>query len=78
MIEVSLCDVRSLSIGERAEALGEKPNQEGPLTARDGAPQIGIRPEYISVTSTGLTATVTKVADVGRHFGIDAIVGNLA
>jgi len=66
------CDLK----GDRAIFEGHDITLEGPLTARGGAPQIGIRPEYISVASTGLPATVTKVADVGRHFVIDAVVGN--
>jgi glycerol transport system ATP-binding protein len=66
------CDVK----GDAAVFEGHDVVLEGPLTARDGAPQIGIRPEYISISDTGLPATVTKVADVGRHFVIDAVVGN--
>ncbi len=66
------CDLK----GDRAIFEGHDITLEGPLTARDGTPQIGIRPEYISVASIGLPATITKVADVGRHYVIDAVVGN--
>ena len=62
--------------GDHAIFEGHDVALEGPLTERDGAPQIGIRPEYISIADSGLPATVTKVADVGRHFVIDAVVGN--
>ncbi len=66
------CDLK----GDRAVFEGHDVALEGPLIASEGAPQIGIRPEYISVADTGLPATVTKVADVGRHFVIDAMVGS--
>ena len=62
--------------GDHALFEGHNVALEGPLTNRGGAPQIGIRPEYITVSDTGLPATVTKVADVGRHYVIDAIVGS--
>ncbi|MEM1066492.1 MAG: ABC transporter ATP-binding protein, partial [Pseudomonadota bacterium] len=68
------CDIR----GDRAVFEGHEVALEGPVTGGDGTPMLGIRPEYISVAPTGLPATVTKVADVGRHFVIDAVVGNTA
>ncbi len=41
---------------------------EGPVrgTAK-GQTEIGIRPEFVALSDTGLPATVTKVSDVGRH-----------
>jgi len=65
------CDLK----GEHAMFEGHEVALEGPVKAGDGHPQLGIRPEYISVADTGLPATVTKVSDVGRHFVIDAVVG---
>ncbi|MBD0865031.1 MAG: ABC transporter ATP-binding protein [Rhodobacteraceae bacterium] len=49
---------------------------EGPVTGSGGDVKLGIRPEYIALTDTGVPATVTRVADVGRHFVIDALVGS--
>ncbi len=62
--------------GDHAVFEGHSVALEGPVKSRNGAPEIGIRPEYISISETGVPATVTKVADVGRHFVIDAVVGN--
>ncbi len=61
--------------GDQAVFEGHQVALEGPITAGEGTSQIGIRPEYISISNAGLPATVTKVADVGRHFVIDAVVG---
>ncbi len=57
---------------------GHKVDLEGPITQGDGAPQIGVRPEFVKVGPTGLPATVRKVADVGRHSVIEAMVGDTA
>ena len=41
---------------------------EGPIQGdAKGKTEIGIRPEFVSLSDTGLPATVTKVSDVGRH-----------
>ena len=41
---------------------------EGPIRGEaTGETQIGIRPEFVSLSDSGLPATVTKVSDVGRH-----------
>ena len=61
--------------GDRALFEGHEIMLEGPATSGDGDVVLGIRPEYISVADQGLPATVTKVADVGRHFVVDAVVG---
>ena len=49
---------------------------EGAIKPGDGTSQIGIRPEFVSIADTGVPATVRKVADVGRHSVIDAMVGD--
>lgn len=41
-----------------------------------GKTEIGIRPEYVSLSDKGLEATIRKVADVGRHNVVDAMVGD--
>ena len=49
---------------------------EGAVTAGSGAPQIGIRPEFVRIGDTGLPATVRKVSDIGRHSVVEAMVGD--
>ena len=66
------CEAR----GDHAIFEGHEVRLEGPAAGGDGTTMLGIRPEYISVADTGVPATVTKVADIGRHFVIDAVVGN--
>lgn len=51
---------------------------EGAITDGKGACQIGVRPEFVSLGSTGLPATVSRVSDVGRHSVIEAMVGDIA
>lgn len=41
-----------------------------------GLTEIGIRPEFISLGETGLPATIRRVADIGRHSVVDAMVGD--
>ena len=48
---------------------------EGDVTGGDGPIEIGIRPEFVSIAPDGLSAQVTKVADIGRHFIVDARIG---
>ena len=48
---------------------------EGPVTGGAGRLEIGIRPEFIELAETGLPATVRRVADVGRHNVVEAVVG---
>jgi len=55
---------------------GHHVSLEGPVITQDGAPQIGIRPEFVRIGDTGLPATVRKVSDIGRHSVIEAMVGD--
>lgn len=58
---------------------GERVSLEGPLEdVTNGAAEIGIRPEFVSVSGngTGLAAHVRKVADIGRHKVVEAIANN--
>lgn len=68
------CEVR----GDKAVFEGHEVALEGPVTGSGGQTTLGVRPEYIQIAETGVPATITKVADVGRHFVIDARVGNTA
>ncbi|MCP4319312.1 MAG: ABC transporter ATP-binding protein [Hyphomicrobiales bacterium] len=51
---------------------------EGAVSAdAQGDTQIGIRPEFVSLATTGLEAKVRKVADVGRHNVVEAMLGDI-
>ena len=66
------CEVK----GGGAFFAGDPISLEGPAASvADGAAEIGIRPEFVSVSSNGhgLAARVRKVADVGRHKVVEAI-----
>lgn len=57
---------------------GQPISLEGAVTGSGGQTQIGIRPEFVSLSDTGLEATVRKVSDVGRHLVVEAMVGDIA
>ena len=48
---------------------------EGPIRETQGILEIGIRPEYVQIGSTGINAVVRKAADIGRHTVIEAVSG---
>ena len=54
---------------------GEAIETEGKVTGAGGRTELGIRPEFVSLSSTGVPARVQKVSDVGRHAVIEARVG---
>jgi len=57
---------------------GEPVSLEGAIDGSGGGlTQIGIRPEYISLGSSGLAATIRKVSDIGRHSVVEAMVGDI-
>jgi len=51
---------------------------EGAITSQDGALQIGVRPEFVTLGDTGLPATVRKVSDIGRHNVVEAMIGDVS
>ncbi|MES0881143.1 ABC transporter ATP-binding protein [Roseibium sp. SCP14] len=66
------CDVRDGA----AFFGGEQIRLEGPASGvSNGAAEIGIRPEFVSVSTNGngIAAQVRKVADIGRHKVVEAI-----
>ncbi|MGI1661750.1 ABC transporter ATP-binding protein [Palleronia sp. KMU-117] len=63
---------------DRARFQGHEVALEGPVTGKGGTVKLGIRPEHIEIGNAGLPARVSKVADVGRHFVIEAMVGDCA
>ncbi len=50
---------------------------EGAVTPGDGVVQLGIRPEFVSLGTAGMPARVARVADVGRHSVVDAVLGDV-
>ncbi|WP_227270173.1 ABC transporter ATP-binding protein [Roseobacter weihaiensis] len=49
---------------------------EGAVKGTGGHTEVGIRPEFVSLSDAGLPAQVRKVSDVGRHAVVEAMVGN--
>ena len=49
---------------------------EGKVKGSGGLTQLGIRPEFVSLSDQGLAARVRKVSDVGRHCVVEAMVGD--
>ncbi len=67
------CEARG---GDRAAFEGHEVTLEGPLKGQGGQTTLGVRPEFVSLSQSGIPAQVVKVADIGRHFVINAQVGN--
>ncbi|SHF22499.1 carbohydrate ABC transporter ATP-binding protein, CUT1 family [Ruegeria intermedia] len=65
------CEAR----GDRALFEGHEVVLEGPVSGSGGRTDLGIRPEYVGFGPEGIPAHVTKVADIGRHFVVSAMVG---
>ncbi len=66
------CEVSGSSVSFNGQHL----QTDGDIdTAKSGKPEIGIRPEFVSLSQTGIEARVLNVSDVGRHAVVDAIVG---
>ena len=49
---------------------------EGKVVGSGGKIELGIRPEFVSLSDTGIEARVHKVSDVGRHSVIEVMVGD--
>ncbi|MEX0348881.1 MAG: ABC transporter ATP-binding protein [Paracoccaceae bacterium] len=61
--------------GDRAMFEGHEVTLEGPVTGDGGTLTLGVRPEHVAIAESGVPAHITKVSDVGRHFIVDAMVG---
>ena len=55
---------------------GQAISLEGPVTGSGGKTELGIRPEFVSLSDAGIEARVHKVSDVGRHSVVEAMVGD--
>ncbi|WP_415401405.1 ABC transporter ATP-binding protein [Tateyamaria sp. SN3-11] len=68
-----------LPVEERAGGAlfeGQPVSLEGKVTGAGGLTQLGIRPEFVSLSDQGLAARIHKVSDVGRHAVVEAMVGD--
>ncbi len=45
-------------------------------TGTKGAVEIGVRPEFVTLSNSGVPARVTKVSDVGRHHVVETMAGD--
>lgn len=43
--------------------------------SKNGKKEIGIRPEFVTISDKGYSAKVVKVSDVGRHSVVEAVIG---
>lgn len=72
-MNVAPCDVRD----GQAFLEGHRVALEGAIAAGTlGKTEIGIRPEFVAITDTGLPGVVRKTSDVGRHRVVEAMIGN--
>lgn len=53
--------------GRQARLGGQVINLPGTPNAADGAIELGIRPEYVRLGTSGMPVSVHKVEDIGRH-----------
>jgi len=68
------CDIReggAFVNGQNVPLEGDAPNTP------DGLTQIGIRPEFVEFTGSGLAGQVRKVSDVGRHNVVEVMLGDI-
>ena len=64
--------------GGRVMFEGSNVTLEGPTTGAGGKTEVGIRPEFVGISDTGIPARVTKVSDIGRHAVVETMVGDTA
>ncbi len=57
---------------------GQSVQLEGSIAKIGGQTEIGIRPEYVRLSDSGIPATVRKAADIGRHTVVEAMAGDVA
>ncbi|MCT4558502.1 MAG: ABC transporter ATP-binding protein [Pelagimonas sp.] len=56
---------------------GQPLELEGNITGNGGLEQVGVRPEFVTLSDQGMAARVRKVSDVGRHAVVEAMVGEI-
>ena len=68
----------AVEAGGRVLFEGSNVTLEGPTTGAGGKTEVGIRPEFVGISDTGIPARVTKVSDIGRHAVVETMVGDTA
>ena len=63
-------------VGDDVWLDGHKVALEGPITCHAGKIEVGIRPEHVRLSSSGIPAIVRKAADIGRHTVVETAVGD--
>lgn len=48
---------------------------EGRITQSIGQAVVGVRPEFVKISTSGIPATIKRVADIGRHTVVEAVAG---
>ena len=61
--------------GRSVEFAGKVIELEGPITRTGAVNQIGIRPEHVSISDSGIPATIRRATDLGRHSVVEAEAG---
>ena len=54
---------------------GHAVDLEGPITANGDKTEIGVRPEHVRLSSSGIPAVVRRAADIGRHTVVEVMAG---
>jgi glycerol transport system ATP-binding protein len=55
---------------------GHRVALDGAISNGEGAEQIGVRPEFVTIGEAGLPATVKRISDIGRHLVVEAMIGD--
>ena len=72
-MNVLVCDVA----GDVVSLGGHKLLMDGVIdTSRTGRMEVGVRPEFVSLSKSGIEARVRKVSDIGRHAVVEAMIGD--
>lgn len=70
------CVVENSQIILEGHALATTATIDQEKIGKNGKMEVGIRPEFIKLAKTGVPARIGKIADVGKHAIIEAIIGN--
>jgi len=67
------CDVHENSVS----FYGHNLQTDGMIdNTKTGNSEVGIRPEFVSIESSGIGARVVKISDIGRHAVVEAVIGD--
>ncbi|MEP3524494.1 MAG: ABC transporter ATP-binding protein [Hyphomicrobiales bacterium] len=64
-------------MGDKVSLSGHILETDGDIdTTKSGKMEVGVRPEFVSLSKSGIEARVRKVSDVGRHAVVEAMIGD--